>query len=620
MDTDQSYHTQSPTEISMTNTVIPDGLPSVVYAEPESAVEQLLPKRAREKAFENITTSHIPPTHERRTLVLCFDGTGDQFDGDNSNVVQLCSMLKKDDSSKQMVYYQSGIGTISTYQFLTPMAKATSKTLDLMIAHSLDTQVQEGYTFLMQSYVRGDRICIFGFSRGAYTARALAGMLHKIGLLPANNHNQVPFAYSLYTNVTEEGWNQSNAFKRSFGIDVEIDFLGVWDTVNSVGIIPRRLPFTTSNTLVKTFRHALALDERRAKFQPNVWNRPTMSELRLGTNSASPVPKTPPPTRKATPSQTLKSRISRLGMSGVVEAAAANGNNADVGSSKWFSVPGRRGTKGRWDTDEDEGLLTRLEREYSERHTTLTDIKEVWFAGCHSDVGGGSVSNSEEHSLARIPLRWMIRECFLTNTGIMFDVARLREIGLDPGALWPLVLPRPPPLDPASLNLPVDRLAETSLSQRFTSLFSRKRSKYLHQRLDPDNGSVPDHDLEDDLEDDHKHGALGELQEGNEEVEELLDALSPIYDQLKLSKWWWLLEYLPVQFVHQRDDDNWVSRYMCNLGRPRKIVGQKDIGVNVHRSVRLRMEAQFSETTDGTVQQKRYIPKARFKVKPTWVD
>lgn len=95
----------------------------------------------------------------------------------------------------------------------------------------------------------------------------------------------------MYTNTSELGWKQANAFKKAFSIDVSIEFLGVWyglvlvlrfcylsdlrDTVNSVGLIPHWLPFTASNTIVRTFRHAVALDERRAKFKTNLWNVPT---------------------------------------------------------------------------------------------------------------------------------------------------------------------------------------------------------------------------------------------------------------------------------------------------------------------------------------------------------
>jgi uncharacterized protein (DUF2235 family) len=92
-----------------------------------------------------------------------------------------------------------------------------------------------------------DKICIFGFSRGAYTARALAGMIHKactpsptiaigllrsdlsqVGLLPAGNHQQVPFAYKMFSQDDDAGWKQSTMFKKAFSTDVEIEFVGVW--------------------------------------------------------------------------------------------------------------------------------------------------------------------------------------------------------------------------------------------------------------------------------------------------------------------------------------------------------------------------------------------------------
>ncbi|PFH47921.1 hypothetical protein AMATHDRAFT_6303 [Amanita thiersii Skay4041] len=277
-----------------------------------------------------------PPSHPRRTLVLCFDGTGDQFDSDNSNVVELIKILKKDDISKQMVYYQAGIGTYTIPQIATPLMAAFDKKVDEAVAWHINSHVMGGYEFLMQNYNHGDRICLFGFSRGAYIARSLGGMLHKVGLLPPCNHQQVPFAYKMYTTVDETGWKQANAFKKAFSMDVDVEFLGVWDTVSSVGLIPRYLPFPTSNTFIRTFRHAVSLDERRAKFKANLWNRPTAKELALSD---------------------FDSDNPRNKMGAVYDE-----NN---------QIP-----------DE--------EIDYVKDRNSPTDIKEVWFAGCHCDVGGGS--------------------------------------------------------------------------------------------------------------------------------------------------------------------------------------------------------------------------------------
>jgi len=93
----------------------------------------------------------VPPTHEHRTLVLCFDGTGDQFDEDNSNVVNFFSMLKKDDSKEQLVYYQAGIGTYTIPQIAKPMMSKIHRVIDSMIGIHLDAHVMGGYEFLMQN-------------------------------------------------------------------------------------------------------------------------------------------------------------------------------------------------------------------------------------------------------------------------------------------------------------------------------------------------------------------------------------------------------------------------------------------------------------------------------------
>ncbi|PBK90867.1 hypothetical protein ARMGADRAFT_933297, partial [Armillaria gallica] len=183
----------------------------------------------------------------------------------------------------------SGVGTYEPPKIPGLLTSKMYKTVDLLIACSLDAHVMDGYQFLMQNYRTGDRICIFGFSRGAYTARSLAGMIHKVGLLPPDNRQQVPFAYKMYTRTDEIGWGQSTAFKEAFCIDVPIEFVGVWDTVDSVGLVPKRLPFTASNTIIRTFRHALSLDEHRAKFKANLWNVPTAKDLKLNTPKSSPL-------------------------------------------------------------------------------------------------------------------------------------------------------------------------------------------------------------------------------------------------------------------------------------------------------------------------------------------
>ena len=93
-------------------------------------------------------------------------------------------------------------------------------------------------SYHIQSDRSGDKICIFGFSRGAYTARALAGMVHKVGLLPQCNIEQLPFAYAMYESRNEKDLKMSRRFKRTFSIDVRIEFLGVWYVTQAIGQLP----------------------------------------------------------------------------------------------------------------------------------------------------------------------------------------------------------------------------------------------------------------------------------------------------------------------------------------------------------------------------------------------
>lgn len=107
--------------------------------------------------------------------------------------------------------------------------------------------------------------------------------VHQVGLLPHGNDQQIHFAYKMYADNTDDGWEKSTHFKKAQCIDVDIDFIGVWDTVSSVGFLRgKELPFTKNNTSVKVFRHALSLDERRAKFPQSSWHWASTDDARLG--------------------------------------------------------------------------------------------------------------------------------------------------------------------------------------------------------------------------------------------------------------------------------------------------------------------------------------------------
>ncbi|KAM0740102.1 hypothetical protein ACQRIT_005286 [Beauveria bassiana] len=145
------------------------------------------------------------PPKEVQRLILCFDGTGNTFSGSNAdtNVVKLLSMLDRT-YPKQYHYYQAGIGTYDVNEtsvnksWLGEMRSSISQTIDQGFATTFDAHVMAGYRFLMRYYTSGAKIYIFGFSRGAYTAKFLARMIHTVGLLCKGNEEMVPFAFLLY--------------------------------------------------------------------------------------------------------------------------------------------------------------------------------------------------------------------------------------------------------------------------------------------------------------------------------------------------------------------------------------------------------------------------------------
>lgn len=211
-----------------------------------------------------------------KKLILCLDGTSNQFCRDNTNVVKIAALLDKN-AADQMLYYQPGIGTIPPPTVFSRTLKWVLTRLDLAFAILLKHHVQDAYRFLMRHYAPEDEIYVFGFSRGAYTARVLAGMVCKVGLLQKGNEELVPFAWELYARSKNDG--EAREFRNTFSRRVRIAFLGLWDTVSSVRYAwkDRSFPYTFDNPIVSKIRHAIALDERRAYFRTNLWKEPPSS-------------------------------------------------------------------------------------------------------------------------------------------------------------------------------------------------------------------------------------------------------------------------------------------------------------------------------------------------------
>ncbi|MFC5384491.1 DUF2235 domain-containing protein [Aquamicrobium segne] len=243
------------------------------------------------KTDDQLIAGMVPPKGSRNLVVLC-DGTGnelgralaeDQRDIRISNVLKVFRIAEK--RTNQHVWYSPGVGTIGRSDWLHRIRQKVVGFVGLAAGYGLDDNVLAAYRFLVETWRPGDRIFLVGFSRGAWTVRVLAGMLHLIGLVRLDQMNMCDSALETYKRAAAEdklplAWHFARVINARYPT---IHFLGCWDTVASV-IVPRPdrfwlpsfedLPFTKTNPSVATFRHALALDERRALFQPAEWIQP----------------------------------------------------------------------------------------------------------------------------------------------------------------------------------------------------------------------------------------------------------------------------------------------------------------------------------------------------------
>ncbi len=209
-----------------------------------------------------------------KNIVVCCDGTGNEYGHNRTNVLKLYSAL--DLSSKTQVgFYDPGVGTFSLKPMMTKPGVLFQKSLGLAFGAGLRVNVIEAYRFLVNTFEAGDRIFIFGFSRGAYTARVVAALIKGTGILRPEFANLIPYALRYIEAPRDKpDWKRLRGFRKRFAIATNPDqvFVGVWDTVSSVSWLWDRLYYlyTHKNEAVDIVRHAVSIDERRAFFRTNL--------------------------------------------------------------------------------------------------------------------------------------------------------------------------------------------------------------------------------------------------------------------------------------------------------------------------------------------------------------
>jgi uncharacterized protein (DUF2235 family) len=249
-----------------------------------------------------------PAPHEVRQLVVCCDGTNNTLTGGqrDTNVLLLFEQLSRQPIGNQRLYYDPGVGSpdgLPATGLFEPLVQMAERAISLAIGRGIYENIGQAYLFLCREYRRGDQIWLFGFSRGAFTVRAVAGMVHMFGLVRPEHEPLLPTLLRIYFAAAEDNlgmWTKLTEGLRRIlrggrkppsrkalaeqvrlnftdpdGRVAPVHFTGVWDTVESVGV--RGLRKSISNKALMQgkrlvhVRHALSLDEHRYAFLPRYY-------------------------------------------------------------------------------------------------------------------------------------------------------------------------------------------------------------------------------------------------------------------------------------------------------------------------------------------------------------
>ncbi|GAB3477153.1 DUF2235 domain-containing protein [Marinomonas epiphytica] len=211
-------------------------------------------------------------------IIVCADGTWNKPEEDlqkdfPTNVLKVARAICPERASiKQHVFYDWGVG--SYYHMISGGA----------LGKGIHKNIQDAYRYIVQNYQDGDRIFLFGFSRGAYTVRALSGLIYNCGIPHRDHAEQIANAWKIYkSSLSRNAPNGASAqnFRNQYcHPSRDVHFIGVWDTVGALGIpfsimglFNREDEFydTKMGPNIRIARHALAIDEKRADFEPTIW-------------------------------------------------------------------------------------------------------------------------------------------------------------------------------------------------------------------------------------------------------------------------------------------------------------------------------------------------------------
>ncbi len=242
-----------------------------------------------------------------KRIVIASDGTWNRLDAEYpTNVAKLAQAVLPEgpDGVPQIICHLDGVGTGRGTGWL---ARGIDRMLGGAFGEGLTETIEEAYRFLVFTYAPGDEIYLFGYSRGAFSARSLAGLIRNCGIVDRAQAAAIPDALALYwartadsgpdspralafraahaaqvtTGAGEAAWRAERGLPA--GMPLRLGYLGVWDTVGALGMpsyltaarwLNRGLAFhdTSLSWIVQAARHAVAIDERRRTFPPTLWD------------------------------------------------------------------------------------------------------------------------------------------------------------------------------------------------------------------------------------------------------------------------------------------------------------------------------------------------------------
>lgn len=205
-----------------------------------------------------------------KNIAIFCDGTNDQFGSVTTNVVHLLR-LSEQNTDRQRTFYEPGVGTFGANVFSVNVGTFLGKLLGAACGYGLAQNLFRAYHYLVETYEPGDRLFLFGFSRGAFTARSLAALIDRGGLPEPGRPARERAIVDTYLTRGAKALRPYDNPRRCTP-----HFVGVWDTVAALGLLLRlhRFDDRCLSPGVANAAQALAIDEQRAAFKPTLWQQP----------------------------------------------------------------------------------------------------------------------------------------------------------------------------------------------------------------------------------------------------------------------------------------------------------------------------------------------------------